>query len=96
MRLTINALAERELEETIQFDDREREGLGLAFLDEVRRTCPAISDFPEANPVILGTVRRRLCHRFPYALLYEIKHDEIRILAVMNQKRRPHYWADRR
>jgi len=95
VRVTLNALAEQELNETIQFYNRQREGLGRTFLDEVRRTCTAISEYPEAGPVILGAVRRRLCPRFPYALIYEIRPDEIRVLAVMNQKRRPHFWVDR-
>jgi hypothetical protein len=33
--------------------------------------------------------------RFPYAVLYSIKPDRIRVLAVMNQKRRPMYWVGR-
>ena len=32
---------------------------------------------------------------FPYALLYTVKPDGIRILAVMNLKRRPAYWVGR-
>ncbi len=32
---------------------------------------------------------------FPYALLYKIKPSGIRILAVMNLKRRPTYWVGR-
>ena len=45
--------------------------------------------------VLVGAVRRRLLRRFPYALLYKIKPDGIRVLAVMNLKRRPTYWIGR-
>jgi hypothetical protein len=45
--------------------------------------------------VLRGEVRRRLLRRFPYALLYKIKPDSIRILAVMNLRRRPSYWLGR-
>jgi hypothetical protein len=49
----------------------------------------------EAEAIVLGSVRRRLLRRFPYALLYSIKDDGIRVLAVMNLKRRPTYWVGR-
>jgi len=33
---------------------------------------------------------------FPYSLVYIVSKDEIRILAVAHQSRRPDYWAGRR
>jgi hypothetical protein len=55
----------------------------------------SIEDHPEAGMILQGGVRRRLLRRFPYALLYRIKPSGIRILAVMNLKRRPTYWVGR-
>ena len=49
----------------------------------------------EAGTSILGGVRRRILRRFPYGLLYTIKTDGVRLLAVMNLKRRPTYWVER-
>lgn len=40
-------------------------------------------------------MRRRLVRRFPYAVLYSISPDLIRILAVMHSRRRPMYWIER-
>jgi hypothetical protein len=45
--------------------------------------------------VVRGAIRRRLIRRFPYALLYRVKTTEVRILAVMNLKRRPAHWVGR-
>lgn len=95
MRASFNELAERELNDAMQYYERERMDLGSAFIAEVERATAMILDHPEASPTILGDVRRRLCHRFPYGLLYSIKGEEIRILAVMNLRRRPGYWAGR-
>ena len=69
--------------------------LGSSFLREVDRCLRAIEKHPEAGLILLGSVRRRLLRRFPYALLYTVKPDSIRILAVMNLKRRPTYWVGR-
>jgi len=51
-------------------------------------------DFPSAAPLHAG-VRKRLLTNFPYALLYSLREDEIRILAVSHQRRRPFYWQGR-
>jgi hypothetical protein len=54
MRVTFNELAERELTDVVQYDEREF-----------------------------------------YGLLYVVAGDELRILAVINLKRRPGYWVGR-
>ena len=91
-----NELAEAELNDAIGYYETEQVGLGAAFLTEIRRSTATIIEYPEASPIIRGTVRRCLCERFPYALLYEHHVDEIRVLAVMHLKRRPSYWIGRR
>ncbi|BFU90534.1 MAG: hypothetical protein NTAFB01_17210 [Nitrospira sp.] len=94
-RVSYHRLARRELNEAAQYYESESPGLGAALLDEVERCTQAIVNFPEAGSLITKTVRRRLVLRFPYALLYSIKPDKIRVLAVMNLKRRPMYWVGR-
>ena len=93
--LPFHRLADLELNEAIGYYELERPGLGAAFLNEVERCVRSISEHPEAGPVIKADVRRRLLHRFPYGPLYSLKPDGIRILAVMNLKRRPSYWVGR-
>ena len=88
-------LADHELNEAAQYYEFESPGLGAAFLDEVERSLSMIVTHPEAGMVLVGSVRRRLLRRFPYALLYKIKPDGIRVLAVMNLKRRRNYWVGR-
>jgi len=94
-RPEFHRLAEHELNEAAQYYDREEPGLGSSFLEEVDRCLQSIEAHPEAGPILRGSVRRRLLRRFPYALLYRIKPNGIRILAVMNLKRRPMYWVGR-
>jgi plasmid stabilization system protein ParE len=50
---------------------------------------------PEAGPVITGEIHRRLIPGFPYGILYRVELRSIRILAVMNLKRRPAYSVGR-
>src|SRR5262245_25269461 len=94
-RPEFHQLADYELNEAAQYYEREELGLGLAFLEDVDRSLDIIQEAPEGAPVIRGTVRRKLLRRFPYALLYRIAPTGIRILAVMNLRRRPTYWLGR-
>lgn len=94
-RPEFHRLAEHELNEAAQYYDFEEPGLGSSFLEEVERSLQSIEAHPEAGQILRGSVRRRLLRRFPYALLYKIKPNGIRILAVMNLKRRPMYWVGR-
>jgi len=73
----------------------ESRGLGSAFLAEVQRCCASIVDHPEAGHAIRGAVQRRVIARFPYAIIYTLRADVVRVLAVMNLKRRPGYWVGR-
>ena len=95
MRVTFNELAERELNDAAQYYNEVQVGLGASFVSEVERCTQAIVEFPESSPPVLGSIRRRLCRRFPYALLFIVTPDELRILAVMNLRRRPGYWVGR-
>jgi toxin ParE1/3/4 len=54
------------------------------------------ADFYDAGPLIRGRVRKKPLVKFPYSLIYSIRSDEFRLLAVAHQKRRPFYWRGRR
>ena len=94
-RVSFHRLAERELNEAASYYEGQKAGLGARFLAEVDCCIELLVEYPEAGPVILGPVRRRLVRRFPYGVLYTVKPEGVRILAVMNLKRRPLYWVER-
>jgi plasmid stabilization system protein ParE len=95
VNVSFNRLAEQELNDAVQFYELESPGLGTAFLTEVQRCCDAILEYPDAGHVALGSIQRRLVRRFPYAVLYTTRRGVVRVLAIMNLKRRPAYWIGR-
>ena len=95
MTVSFHELAERELNDAARYYEQEQLGLGAAFIADVRRCTDSILERPEAGPVDLGRVRRRLCRRFRYCVLYTVQPDSVRVLAVMNLRRRPTYWVGR-
>jgi len=88
--------ARAELLEAIQYYESKSRGLGAAFLSSVEDGLDQLVSFPESAPILYRKVRRKTLRRFPYNLLYSIRKQEIRVLAVMNQTQRPFYWLGRK
>ena len=92
---SIHETAEAEVNEAADFYDIESPGLGNVFLDDVERTIEAISQHPEAAQLLRGGLRKKPLLKFPYSLVYSVRPNEILLLAVAHQKRRPFYWRVR-
>ena len=94
MRLRFLDPAEEEMYNTARFYETRTLGLGVEFLDEIEYATATIIEYPQVGPIIHSEIRRLLTRQFPYALLYRIDGDEILVLAVMHQRRRPDYWKN--
>jgi plasmid stabilization system protein ParE len=70
--------------------------LGLAFVAEFERAANAVLANPNVGPWFRGTRRRYFLRRLPYSIIYQPIVDEIRIIAVAHQRRRPTYWTGRK
>ena len=95
MIASFHDLAKVELNEAAQYYESESPRLGAVFLTEAERSLTVILGHPESSPLVGRSVRRRLLRRFPYGLLYRVRGNQLRILAVMNLRRRPGYWVGR-
>ncbi len=87
--------AELEFNQSIDYYENIRAGLGHDFAVEAYLTIQRIIEYPEAWPVFDGDVRRSLLRRFPYGVLYTLENGSVFIVAVMNLHRAPDYWQDR-
>jgi len=87
--------AAAELEAVLAYYDGEQAGLGRKFLAAVARAISQIRMFPNASPKVSRRSRRCRTRRFPYGLVYQVLDGEIRIIAVMDLRRKPGYWRDR-
>jgi plasmid stabilization system protein ParE len=89
-----------ELAAAVLWYEARRQGLGTEFLDEVQATLPLVAERPRSFPRLQDVdatleIRRALLARFPYALVFLVREDEVRVLAVAHAKRRPGYWLSR-
>lgn len=97
MTPSVSVEAERELIDGALFFAREANAeLGLAFIAEFERSVGVLCDYPPLGPVWRGSTRRFPLRRFPYSIIYQLKPDEIRVIALAHQSRRPGYWRGRK
>jgi len=78
-----------------RYYEEQAPGLGKEFLQKLESAFDDIAANPERWAVIRHEVRRRLIHRFPYAVLYRVEPTEVVVLAVAHLRRRPEYWIER-
>ena len=95
MRVIFTTIARQELEDAARYYELEYSGLGLRFKDEVRKAALRISEYPKAWSTERGEVRKCLMHKFPYKLMYSVEEDDILVIAVAHQHRKPDYWVGR-
>ena len=95
MRFYFHEDADEEFGKAVEYYEECRAGLGLEFAEEVYATIKRILEYPDAWSPMSKNTRRCLLNRFPYGIIYQIKADMLRIIAVAHLSRRPGYWQDR-
>ncbi len=100
MRLVLHPDAVAEATAAGDWYESQRPGLGADLATELDRAFEMILSTPRtwslwpATPPALG-IRRFLLARFPFAVAYIERSDEVVILAVAHMSRRPGYWLAR-
>ena len=87
--------ARQELDEAVAFYAEERPGLGYDFLRKITHALNTIAAFPHAWHPLSKRTRRCRLRRFPYGLIYQVREDELLIVAVAHMHRKPDYWKNR-
>lgn len=95
MNFTFHPEARIEFIDAIAYYESCRNGLGTRFSREVRATIRRISLRPAAWPNISANTRRCLTSRFPFGVIYEVRENDILVIAVSHLSRKPGYWLDR-
>ena len=102
MGFRIVAGARRDFRGSIAWYERQA-GLGSEFISGVESAYRRIESEPETLPSAENPwpsrgrdVRRCPVDGFPYQVIFEIRSDEIVVLAVAHGSRRPGYWSRRK
>jgi len=87
--------AEEEMAEASFYYETASRGLGHEFLDDIQHTVDALRRYPELGRSAGSELRRAPLRRFPFLLIYAHSAEEIVVVAVAHQRRRPGYWRRR-
>ena len=95
MTLSFLEPAQAEIEEAIDHYNERQPGLGDELSALVDEAIGRILRHPAIAPKLSVNVRRLRISRFPYGILYQVRSDEILIVAFMHLRRDPQYWRNR-
>ena len=87
--------ARDDLREAARYYNAQRPNLGKELRTEVRVAVERIRNFPQAWQPLSANTRRYLLQRFPYGVIYQVREQEILIVAVAHLHREPEHWKDR-
>ena len=94
-------LAKQEAHAAARWYERRQTGLGRRFLHVLHETMLSIEQCATGYPHLETVpddvpIRRAVAKKFPYLVIYELRSEEVLVLAVAHAKRRPNYWQRRR
>lgn len=93
--LIIEPEAELDLQQAVDWYDKQRPGLGRDFIERVDEVFIRICERPELHPISYRSARLALVRRFPYVVCYLLDGKAVYILAVFHGHRDPNLWQNR-
>lgn len=96
MKPEFHPAAARELSAAVQSGEDHTGGLGAELKAEAQRVTAILCNAPLIGEALGQSYRRMPLRRFPFALIYRIDGDRLRIIAIAHRRRRPGYWIQRK
>ena len=81
--------------DAVAYYEKSSEGVGLRFSREVYSTINRVTASPTAWPGVTENTRRCLASQFPYSVVYEVREQDVLIVAIAHFSREPFYWRSR-
>jgi toxin ParE1/3/4 len=92
----IHSEATGELDNAIQYYEKQKIGLGLDLLSEIEQVLEKIKINPNlGTDHTIEEVSRYVIRRFPYIIFYVEFEAFIWLVAIAHGKRKPDYWKKR-
>ena len=93
--LILRPEAEADIQSAYDWYESQQTGLGEDFLQSLDNVVAGIQRLPEKHPVVYRELRRALLRRYPYAVFYLVRPDQIVVVSVMHQRQDPARWQAR-
>jgi toxin ParE1/3/4 len=97
MQIEIHPDAMREASASAEWYETKQPGYGQRFRAAVLSALDAIALSPLTYPVepTASGARRMLLRRFPFAIVFYVEAETIRVVAIYHASRLPGYWSNR-
>ncbi len=89
MNLKYTKNGAEDLKNAFVWYEKQRSGLGFAFLDCVEAATNGMLLFPEMCEKVFGNFRRCLIRRFPFSIFYIVEKSEIIVYAILDNRMNP-------
>lgn len=95
-KLILHPEAEKELNESYDWHNSNRENSGEQFLNQVNLRLKEIQQKPESRSADEDGIRWTGISKFPYHIFYIFKSPIVWILAIWHTSRKPDDWRKRK
>ncbi len=97
MIASVSPEADQELTEgAVYYASEGNVEVALAFIAEYERVLELLSTHPELGTLWRNGRRRFPVRKFPYSIIYYVRGEEMRVIALAHHRRKPGYWAARK
>ncbi len=76
--------------------EKQQLGLGTRYLTQWKHAENRMMASPEIHRCFEGELRKCRFEVFPYSLVFQIRGNQLQVIAVMHMSRSPGYWRGRR
>lgn len=95
LRVVFRRAAKSEFDRAALWYDEQRAGLGEEFIREIDEALGKAAAAPQRHPVVFRDIRRAVARRFPFAIYFRVRSDQLVVLAVFHGSRDPAIWQRR-
>ena len=96
MTYRLHPAAAAEHLDSVAFYESRAPGLGVDYLTEFETVMRRVTETPLLSPIeVPPEIRIAYMQRFPFNILFRVDKNEILVLAIAHQSRRPRYWLGR-
>jgi toxin ParE1/3/4 len=95
VNVRLSSAAQSEIANSAHFYLEESLNAATDFLEEIDEAIRLIGEQPTLYPMHSESIRVKHLDRFPFSLFFQVDPQEIYVLTVAHNARRPDYWKSR-
>lgn len=95
MKIKISPFAEKDLMQSINYYNDQKENLGLQFYEVINDTFRRIKDNPKQFPKSWKEMRKATTTQFPFIVFFVLKDDTAYVLGIFHTSRNPKIMKNR-